>query len=428
MHKRDKQELLAAIEADKESQIAFLQALIRAPSPNPPGDTTHAAEAVRNYLHDRGVPTRTIGPKAHLPNIVSDFNGLQGPGPRVIMNGHMDVFPVAAGDSDNWKHGPWSGFNDGTHIFGRGAVDMKAGTAASCIAYSYLHERRKYLKGSLALTAVSDEETGGKWGSRWLLDQGRQEGSWRGDCMINAEPSGLQSIRFSEKGTLRLTFTIRTPGAHGAYLHLSEGANRVAARLIAALTSVEDIVPPHIPDSIKEHLQKPEVRAVMDEIMGKGAADIALKPTLNIGTLHGGLKVNMIPDLCVMEADIRLPIGLTADFVLEHIHSLLKSFPEVELAVQEAASNPASYCAIDHPLLKAISHNAEIVTGRKPLGIPSLGATDCKFWRYVGVPAYSFGVSPETMAARDERVVIEEFLSVVKTHALAVWDYIGEPG
>lgn len=115
--------------------------------------------------------------------------------------------------------------------------------------------------------------------------------------MINAEPSGLQSIRFSEKGTLRVTFTIRTVGAHGAYLRLSEGANRVAARLIAALTSVEDIVPPHVPDSIKEHLQKPEARAVMDEIMGKGAADIAPKPTLNIGMLHGGLKVNMIPDL-----------------------------------------------------------------------------------------------------------------------------------
>lgn len=259
------------------------------------------------------------------------------------MNGHMDVFPVAADDSDNRVHGPWSGSNDGKHIFGRGAVDMKAGTAASCIADAYLHERRKYPTGSLALTAVSDEETGGMWGSRRLLDQGSEKSPRSGDCMISAEPSGLQSIRFSGKGTLQLTFTIRTCGAHDAYLHPSEGANRVAARLIAALTSVEDIVPPYIPDSIKEHLRKPEVRAVMDEIMGKGAADVALKPTLNIGTLHGGLKVNMIPDLCVMEVDIRLPIGLAADLVLEHIRSLLESFSDVELQVQEAASNPASY-------------------------------------------------------------------------------------
>jgi succinyl-diaminopimelate desuccinylase len=306
---------------------------------------------------------------------------------------------------------------------------MKAGTAASVIAYTYLYSRRKYLRGSLALTCVSDEETGGRWGSRWLLEQEREDGQWpwRGDCMINAEPSGLQSIRFSEKGTLRLTFIIRTDGAHGAYVHLSEGANRVAARLIMALRSVEDIIPAHVPDAILEHLRKPEVRAVMDEIMGSGAADIALEPTLNIGVLRGGVKVNMIPDKCVMEVDIRLPMGLTANTVLEHIRGLLHAFPDVEMRVQEAASNPANYCAIDHPLLEAIASNAEKVIGRRPLAIPSLGATDCKFWRYAGIPAYSFGVSPETMAAKDERVMIEAFLNVIKTHAAAVWDYLGGP-
>lgn len=93
-----------------------------------------------------------------------------------------------------------------------------------------------------------------------------------------------------------------------------------------------------------------------------------------------------------MEADIRLPIGLTAELVLEHIRSLLdKDFPEVELQVQKAASNSASYCAIDHPLLEAIVDNAETVTGQKPLGRPSLGATDCKFWRYVEVQLIVLG-------------------------------------
>jgi succinyl-diaminopimelate desuccinylase len=72
--------------------------------------------------------------------------------------------------------------------------------------------------------------------------------------MIIAEPGGLQSIRFGGKGTLRLTFTIRTVGVHGAYLHLSEGASRVAARLIAAFTSVEDIVSLHIPDILSESI------------------------------------------------------------------------------------------------------------------------------------------------------------------------------
>jgi succinyl-diaminopimelate desuccinylase len=41
------------------------------------------------------------------------------------------------------------------------------------------------------------------------------------------------------------------------------------------------------------------------------------------------------------------------------------------------------------------------------------------------VPAYVFGVSPETMAVRDGSVSVEEFLVVVKTHVLAGWEYLG---
>jgi succinyl-diaminopimelate desuccinylase len=41
------------------------------------------------------------------------------------------------------------------------------------------------------------------------------------------------------------------------------------------------------------------------------------------------------------------------------------------------------------------------------------------------VPAYVFGVSPETMAASNESVSVGEFLVVIKTHVLAVWEYLG---
>lgn len=163
----------------------------------------------------------------------------------------------------------------------------------------------------------------------------------------------------------------------------------------------------------------------IDEAMGSGAADIMLKATLNIGVIHGGLKVNMIPSLCTFEADIRLPIGLVASTVMGKIHSILKSYPEAFVSIQVAASNPAASSAHDHPMVGILARNAERAGGKKPVAIPSLGATDCKFWRYEDVPACVFGLSPETMAARDESVSIDEFLNVVKTHALAVWEYLG---
>lgn len=192
--------------------------------------------------------------------------------------------------------------------------------------------------------------------------------------------------------------------------------------------------------------------------MGEGAADIAMKCTLNIGTLHGGLKVNMIPGTCAFEADIRMPLGLAEDDVLAVVRGVLdrpayRGAAAVE--VQRAASNPAAACAHDHPMVGILARQAVRVGGGgginndsnssgsgsgsssgsgsnsgsgvrpPPLAIPSLGATDCKHYRYRGIPAYVFGVSPETMGARNESVSVEEFLVVTKTLALAGWEYLG---
>lgn len=297
---------------------------------------------------------------------------------------------------------------------------MKAGTAASIIAYSYIYKFRGFLKGSIALCAVSDEETGGKWGTRYLLDDEK----WRGDCVIDGEPGGIGTIRFAEKGTLRLEFVVRTEGAHGAYLHRSKSATRIAARLINELGVIEDIVPDLEP-GLKEYMKRADVRDSIDVAMGVGAADIMLVPTLNVGTIRGGLKVNMIPDNCVFEADIRLPMGLKAEEVMDVIHELLKKYPEASVEIQEAASNPAAFCAHDHLMVDILARQAEKFTGKKPVAIPSLGATDCKFYRYRDIPAYVFGVSPESMAARDESVSVDEFLTVVKTHTLTAWEYLG---
>jgi succinyl-diaminopimelate desuccinylase len=217
---------------------------------------------------------------------------------------------------------------------------------------------------------------------------------------------------------------VLTEGTHGAYLHRTKSATRIAAQLIGELAAIEEIVP-NLDVELDEYLKRPDVRDAIDAAMGKGAADIVLKATLNIGTIHGGLKVNMIPDKCVFEANIRLPIGLKAEQVMDIIYGILEGYPEATVEIQKAASNPAAACSHDHPVVEILSRNAGLVTGNRPLAIPSIGATDCKFWRYNNVPEYVFGVSPESMAARDESVSVDEFLAVIKTHVLAGWEYLG---
>jgi acetylornithine deacetylase/succinyl-diaminopimelate desuccinylase-like protein len=403
--------LLKAVEADKDSHISLLQSFTQAPSPNRPGDTRAAANVLISYLHSLGITAEIIASQPHMSNIVSNFN-FTTPGPRLIMNGHIDVFP--ANNGNDWARDPWSGNIANGRLHGRGTVDVKAGTAASAIAYSYPYRYREHLKGSLGLCAVSDEETGGKWGSKYLLEDER----WRGDCKINAEPGGLGTILFAEKGTLRLTFVVRTEGAHGAYLHRSKSATKIAATLIEDLAVVEEIVPKLEPE-LDEYLRRGDVRGAINGAMGEGAADIVIKPTLNIGTIYGGLEVNMIPDKCVFEADIRLPTGLKADQVMEVIHGIVRRYPKATMEMQKAASNSAVACSHNHPMVKILARNTELVAGKRPLAILSIGATDCKFWRYNEVPAYVFGVSPQTMATRNESVSVDEFLAVVKTHVLA---------
>jgi succinyl-diaminopimelate desuccinylase len=212
-----KQLMIDSIDSGKEEQILLLQAFVRAASPNPPGDTEAAAAVLANYLSSKGIAYELVTPQQGKPNLVSEFKGENGPGPRLVLNGHIDVLPVDS-SAGGWERDPWSGDVVDGRVHGRGVVDMKSGTASLVIAFAHLYEQREHLKGTVALCAVADEETGGKWGTKYLLHQdAAKRGS--GDVMLCAEPCG-RTIRFSEKGTLRLSGTVRTKGALGAYLNL----------------------------------------------------------------------------------------------------------------------------------------------------------------------------------------------------------------
>ncbi|KNB10000.1 hypothetical protein FOXG_10395 [Fusarium oxysporum f. sp. lycopersici 4287] len=326
----------------------------------------------------------------------NDFQGGKGPGPRVVLNGHVDVFPV--GDGSGWSRDPWSGDIVDGRLHGRGVVDMKSGTASLIIAYDFLYERRHLPSGSVALCAVADEETGGKWGTKYLIEQDKHR--WGGDLMLCAEPGGLETIRFAEKGSLRLTCTVKTKGALGPYLHLSKGAIRTASAFIDEVIKSVESLPVDLPDEMERHLEKPEVKRAIDQAMGPGTITIIARPTVNVGTIKGGLKVNMIPETCIFELDIRMPVGMREDTVLELIDTIIPQYEPASITIkkQAAASNPFNYSVIDHPIVRHLKDNAKSLRpgADAPIPIPSMGGSDCKHYRYADIPAYIFGCSPET--------------------------------
>ncbi|MBI3707070.1 MAG: M20/M25/M40 family metallo-hydrolase [Proteobacteria bacterium] len=298
-----KESLLAWIERDRETLIEFLREFVRCASPNPPGDTRQAAAHIRKFLDAQRLAYRVIAPNETMPNIVAAFD-CGAPGRHLALNGHIDCFPVE--DESGWSQRPWSGALVDGKIFGRGAADMKCGTTASIFTFAYLHRLREQLKGRLTLSAVSDEETFGPWGARYLFEHHPEV---FGDCCLNGEPSGPGTLRFGEKGPLWLAFTVRTKGAHGAYTHASKSATRIAANLIEALYKLTEMPAPDL-GNLSATLDA--AAPVIDTAFGPGAAQIVRRVTVNPGLVRGGVKVNMVAAECQFEVDIRIPNGLEA--------------------------------------------------------------------------------------------------------------------
>jgi succinyl-diaminopimelate desuccinylase len=409
-----KGQLLRWIEEDRERIVDFLCEFVRAKSPNPPGDTTLAAAHLARFLEAHELPFRVVAPQATMPNVVGSFEGAT-PGRHLVLNGHIDVFPVDE-TNERWSHGPWSGTIAGGKIYGRGVADMKAGTAASVFTYAYLYRVRDHLKGRLTLTAVSDEETFGPWGARYLMEQHPEV---HGDCLLNGEPSSPLTIRFGEKGPLWIKFTVRTKGAHGAYTHLSPSATKIAARLILdleALTTLHPSVPVEVADALAG------AAAAIDEAQGPGAKDILQEVTVNIGVIQGGLKVNIVPGTCWFEADIRVPPGLGRDEVLAKVRQILAGYPQTTM--EEINYSAPSVGDPDHEMVRILRDNARALGRPAPVPIVSLGGTDARLWRQRGIPGLVHGPFPRGMAQADEHVEIEEYLHIVRMHVLSAFDYL----
>ncbi len=408
-----RQQLLDQVDADRERLVDFLSRFVQAKTPNPPGDTGEAVALIKATLDEHGAPYNVIDPNPRFPNVVGSFEGASA-GRHLVLNGHIDVFPV--GEHERWTHGPWSGAIADGRVWGRGVADMKCGTSASIWTYIYLHRLRERLKGRLTLTAVSDEENFGPWGARHLMEHHPEV---HGDCCLNGEPSSPWTIRFGEKGPLWLRFTVDTRGAHGAYTHATASATRIAARLVAALEELERIDTPP-PGNVGAVLARSA--EATDRALGAGAADIVQRITLNIGQIHGGLKVNTIPGHCVVEADVRFPIGLERQAVNDAIAAICARFPEVTM--EEMNFQPPSWCDPEHEMVGILQDNVERLRGFRPEPVVSLGGTDTRLWRYRDIPAYVYGPSPTGMGSGDEQVPIEDFLHVLRTHLLSAWDYL----
>ena len=209
---------------------------------------------------------------------------LAGRGDGIALSGHLDTVPLGAED---WSVDPFGGELRDGRLYGRGTTDMKGGVAALVVAAIKGKAERPMRAVSLIFT--SGEETGCE-GARYLASSGRLK---KVSSLLVAEPTS-NKVCIGHKGAfwVRLTFTGRT--AHGSMPELGDNAVLKAAALLPALRDLN---------------------------FGSETHAYLGRPSINIGSFHGGANVNSVPDRAVVALDIRTLPGQRHDLILEQIRT-----------------------------------------------------------------------------------------------------------
>ncbi|MFB6148359.1 MAG: M20/M25/M40 family metallo-hydrolase [Halobacteriales archaeon] len=414
-----------AITERREEWLDIVSDLISIPAENPPGDTTEIAAHFEDFLRDRGVPYERIAPKAEMPNIVAQFEGNGGDpddGRHLVFNGHFDTFPSR--EVDRWDRDPFSGAVADGKIHGRGASDMYGGLTASIAAFLYLFEHRDVLQGRVTLTVVSDEESGARWGTKHIVENYPE---YRGDAVISGEPSSNGIIRFGERGRAWIAVSVRGDSAHTCSVPRGLSAIDVLLDVLRDVRDLEgdsDLV--SVPADMREVIL--DARPQMDAAYGDGATDRILKLRVNVGTVEGGEKINLVAENAQAEIDIRLPIGTSTDDAVAAVESIADDHPG-EIAVTGAPSVTNPYkdpTASDHrhPIFQQLQTAAGRVRDEPPAFSCALAGTDCAYYREAGIPCAVYGPSPHNLGSQNEFIYVDEFMEIVKAQAMAAAGYM----
>jgi succinyl-diaminopimelate desuccinylase len=366
---------------------------VRIPAVNPPGDTRAIAAHARAYLEAAGFAVAVHAPQPDAPNVVTTL-GPADARPRLVVNAHLDTFPVAAGD---WRHGgPFSGAREDGRIYGCGASDMRGGLAAILFAAAVLKLREDEFSGRVTVALVSDEETGGRLGTGWLLDH---VDAVRADGCLVADQCGTDRVAVGEKGICFLSLRTTGRSSHAAY-GSADSANH---RLLAALAAVREL----------ERLAPAE--APSQEV---GLDD---RVTVNVGRIEGGRSPNLVADGALARVDVRLPVWLTSERLLaEAERAIERTGVACELTVDLLAE--ASISSVDAPVVRSALAAARRALGRDARPVVRLGASDARLFRAAGIPTAVYGPAPNAMGDVDEFVRCDEVVATAQVHAAVMLD------
>jgi acetylornithine deacetylase/succinyl-diaminopimelate desuccinylase family protein len=373
---------------DEAQVVDLTSALVAVDTCNPPGNERPIEPVVRAALERWRPAWIDVEPAPGRMSLVARIPHPEGPGerPTLIINGHLDVVPVAR---EAWSRDPFVPYVEQGRLYGRGSADMKGGIAAAICALDVLERAGRAPACDVVFHLVADEERGGRFGTRALLDQGLIHG----DACLVPEPTDLK-LCVAERGLFQALIRVHGRPGHGSRPRDAVSAIEHAAIMVLALHAADFGGPDH-------------------PLLGR--------PTANIGTIEGGDAFNTVAESCVLGLDRRLLPGATEASVEAELRARIDTAGVDGLRYQleldtfgEASEMPA-----DDPWVKEVGAAVERATGRAPGVIGMSFTTDARFVRnQAGIPAVVCGPGRIDQAhVNDEWVAVDRLVDATAAYA-----------
>ena len=414
-----------AVSTLRDEAVDLLRELIRIDTVNPPGNETRAAELLRAYLEASGVACELYAKESDRANLVARIPG-RGHGPRLALLSHTDT---VLADPGEWQLDPWSGELRDDEVWGRGALDMKGQVAASAVAIASLAREGFVPDGDLIFVAAADEEVGVDVGLQWLVrahpeavraEYALNEGG--GDrVVLGGRPFYACSV--AEKMSSPFELRVRGRSGHASRPWASDNALVKAAAFVQRLgefrpaprhiaeteaffAAATGDVPPAEQAAAAAAALHPLAREAIEPLLG-----MTLAPTMATASA----KRNVIPALCVVTVDCRLPPGETQHDAERMIRDVLG---EGDYDFEWIERHGGTRSPMETELWDVVSaFVGEIETGARVVPLCSSGFTDSHWMREAfGTVAYGFfpartqdpEVASRLVHSADERVAVSD--------------------
>ncbi|MDP0489890.1 MAG: M20 family metallopeptidase [Verrucomicrobiota bacterium JB023] len=355
------------------NSVELLQTLVRIPSVNPDGDpdSPHSGELeMATYLRDL---LQSWGFAIHLEEVLPNRPNLiaRAPGPdtrpRLLLGPHLDTVGVTGMSID-----PFAAEIRDDKVWGRGTSDTKGPMAAMLMGLYQNRERLHQLPVAIDFVGFMGEESHQPGSIHFARHHAEEY-----DFALVGEPTSLQLVH-TTKGSLWATLESHGQAAHASQPQLGENA---IIKLTEALHQLDG-----------------EFRALLASF----THPILEATTLNIGTISGGTRPNIVPDFARAQIDIRFTPSLHE---AGGARALLQEFlasNELPLSISSCKEAPPMEVPADHFWMKKIQ---DTHPGSKAVGAPWF--SDAAHLNVAGLDAICIG--PGSI---DQAHTADEFISI----------------